>query len=56
METPCRKCQKRQQGCHSFCEEYKAFRQQLVPIRKKQRHEADVTDAIFAVKARRKKR
>ena len=31
--TPCRDCEKRQVGCHSSCEEYKAYAARLERIR-----------------------
>lgn len=34
MNVPCRNCKEREEGCHSKCERYSAFKEEVERIRK----------------------
>ncbi len=41
-KTVCKDCENRHQGCHSHCEEYKAFCAELEKERKARLYESDL--------------
>ena len=43
--APCKGCTERQSGCHSCCEKYRKFKQDIEDLRKKEKQEHDV-DAV----------
>lgn len=46
MKCCCRGCEKRYLGCHSMCEEYKAFKETVKTAKKKKAKETIYTSAF----------
>ena len=55
-KTPCFNCQKRCEGCHSSCEDYKAYRSELSEIKEKCREIYTKNDIIRDVEVRHRTR
>lgn len=51
IKVPCYGCEKRQVGCHSFCEKYKTFRRNRNYHNAKRKEQSDATDVCIRMKA-----
>lgn len=47
IKGPCVGCEKREMKCHSYCEEYKKYKEQLEEIKVKQEKERLLKDAEY---------
>ena len=50
IKCPCYKCQRRFSGCHSNCEDYKTFREELDEINKKEAQERFIDCSIRKIR------
>lgn len=53
VKVPCKQCQKRYLGCHSVCDEYKAYRVNMDAIKENRNKDTEQREFMMKVRTKR---